>query len=87
VVSSQSYFLTTRENTGCGINVTNPRPTASVRDLIAEHNAREGTSLPPLSQEQVLASILATFEPMWSTFLSGGFEPFMPLYQTRWLHT
>jgi biotin---protein ligase len=84
---SNGSFLIARGSTGCGINVTNPRPTASLQDLIAEYEARAGVSLPPLSQEQVLASILATFEPMWTTFLSSGFEPFMSLYETHWLHS
>ncbi|KAJ3414706.1 biotin holocarboxylase synthetase [Chytridiales sp. JEL 0842] len=49
---------------GCGINISNSRPTICVNDLIRQHP----TLLPELSMEQVLGRILPTFEKMYNTF-------------------
>ena len=73
---------------GCGINTTNFGPTTSVLDLIETHNARHGSSLPVITQEQLLASILPMFERNWATFdREGNFSSFADLYTQRWLHS
>ncbi|THH27195.1 hypothetical protein EUX98_g6992 [Antrodiella citrinella] len=66
---------------GCGINVLNAPPIASLSQL--------GTPQQPLSMERTAAVIMVTFEPMWNTFLAerGSFSPFMDLYLERWLHS
>ncbi|KAF9045498.1 hypothetical protein BJ165DRAFT_1528358 [Panaeolus papilionaceus] len=67
---------------GCGVNVLNAPPIASLAQL-------QSADRPPLSLERTAATILAKFESMWRTFLAAGgsFEPFMDLYLKRWLHT
>ncbi|KAF5389954.1 hypothetical protein D9757_003565 [Collybiopsis confluens] len=44
--------------------------------------------LKDLTMEGTLAAILGKFEKMWNTFLSSGgdFEPWLRMYQDRWLH-
>ncbi|KAI8140387.1 biotin-protein ligase [Fennellomyces sp. T-0311] len=69
---------------GCGINVSNPQPTASINDVIQAHNP----SLPRISGEDMLAGILVTFEKMYSQFCDEGMGPwFLDLYYKRWLHS
>ena len=68
---------------GCGLNVLNPSPIASLSQLIPP-------DMPPnLSIERTAAVIMSTFEPMWNRFLdaNGRFDPFMDLYLERWLHS
>jgi biotin--protein ligase len=46
-----------------------------------------GSELAVITQEQLLAAILARFEYMWTAFESeGSFAPFADLYTKRWLH-
>ncbi|KAG8986651.1 biotin holocarboxylase synthetase [Tulasnella sp. JGI-2019a] len=68
---------------GCGLNVLNPLPTASLSQLLS---AQQSTAL---TLEQVAATILPMFEQMWGTFVAHGgtFEPFVDLYLKRWLHS
>ena len=68
---------------GCGLNVLNPPPIASLARLLPpgmKHN---------LSIERTLAILMTKFEGMWNTFVGGkgSFEPFMDLYLDRWLHS
>ncbi|KAA1131837.1 biotin holocarboxylase synthetase [Puccinia graminis f. sp. tritici] len=39
------------------------------------------------STEEILAGILGTFGHMWTRFQAQGFQPFLPLYLSRWLHS
>ncbi|KAJ3327210.1 biotin holocarboxylase synthetase [Blyttiomyces sp. JEL0837] len=81
---------------GCGLNVTNPRPTLSIRDLIVEHNAKlpEAKRLRILSSEEVLARILTQFNILYNRLSSHvleqpsspPFEPFLESYCKCWLH-
>ncbi|KAI0672465.1 class II aaRS and biotin synthetase [Trametes maxima] len=68
---------------GCGLNVLNPPPIASLAQLLPPGSERHPT------MEGTLAAIMAHFEGMWSTFVAarGSFEPFMDLYLDRWLHS
>lgn len=74
---------------GCGINTTNSTPTTSLLDLIRSHNSLTGSSLPIITQEQLLALILSRFEHVWGIFSasSGDFGPFASSYTKRWLHS
>ncbi|GAA5821752.1 hypothetical protein JCM3770_003161 [Rhodotorula araucariae] len=72
---------------GCGINTTNPRPTTSLNELVALHNARHGTALAPFHPETLLALVLARFGAMWAVFAPEGFEPFMDRYLASWIHS
>ncbi|EUC61223.1 biotin-protein ligase, partial [Rhizoctonia solani AG-3 Rhs1AP] len=69
---------------GCGVNVLNPPPIMSLKQLYPE-----GTLNPALTMENVAANIMATFEEMWRTFTEakGSFQPFVDLYLERWLHS
>jgi len=68
---------------GCGVNVFNPPPIASLSQLVPRDDQLN------LSVERTAATIMATFEPMWNTFIAhrGSFESFMDLYLRRWLHS
>ncbi|KAJ3118938.1 biotin holocarboxylase synthetase [Physocladia obscura] len=80
---------------GSGLNVSNKQPTLSLNDLISQHNetiSSESQKIPPLSIEQVLASILTSFEEMYNKFTATehakfAFEPFLKSYYAAWLHS
>ncbi|KAI0822378.1 class II aaRS and biotin synthetase [Trametes gibbosa] len=68
---------------GCGLNVLNPPPIASLAQLLPPGSERHPT------MERTLAAIMAHFERMWTAFVAarGSFAPFMDLYLDRWLHS
>ncbi|ORZ22394.1 biotin-protein ligase [Absidia repens] len=69
---------------GCGINLSNSRPTVSINDVITQHNR----SLARLTPEDMLANILVTFERFYNEFCEKGMGPwFLDLYYKRWLHS
>ncbi|KAI8337299.1 biotin-protein ligase [Chlamydoabsidia padenii] len=69
---------------GCGINLSNSKPTVSINDVITQHNR----SLPRLTPEDVLAKILVTFERFYNEFCEKGMGSwFLDLYYKRWLHS
>lgn len=72
---------------GCGINLSNSKPTTSVNELIALHNARTGSNLQPIEPETLLAAVLRQLDRMWPTFTDQGFEPFVDQYLRRWIHS
>lgn len=70
--------------TGIGLNLSNALPTTSLNLLAKSLN-------PPLKDftpEKLLASILAHFETLYSTFTQSGFTREMEeFYYANWLHT
>ncbi|KAI4644677.1 uncharacterized protein J4E78_009496 [Alternaria triticimaculans] len=70
--------------TGIGLNLSNAAPTTSLNLLAKSLN-------PPLKDftpEKLLASILAHFETLYSTFTQSGFTRDMEeFYYANWLHT
>ncbi|KAI4917692.1 hypothetical protein J4E85_009784 [Alternaria conjuncta] len=70
--------------TGIGLNLSNAAPTTSLNLLAKSLN-------PPLKDftpEKLLASILAHFETLYSTFTQAGFTREMEeFYYANWLHT
>ncbi|KAG9192982.1 biotin---protein ligase [Alternaria panax] len=70
--------------TGIGLNLNNALPTTSLNQLTKACN-------PPLrdfTPEKLLASILAQFETLYSTFCQQGFNHDMEsFYYANWLHT
>jgi biotin--protein ligase len=78
--SGSSYDLVC----GIGLNLSNALPTTSL-------NLLASTQSPPLkafTQEKLLASILAQFENLYSTFCQAGFTRDMEGdYYDNWLHT
>ncbi|KAF8842853.1 class II aaRS and biotin synthetase [Paxillus ammoniavirescens] len=72
---------------GCGLNVLNEPPIGSLAQMAAPVG---GTVYPNLTVERVAAAVLATFEPIWDSFLDRedeGFQPFMHRYTDAWLHS
>ncbi|KIO11194.1 hypothetical protein M404DRAFT_836334 [Pisolithus tinctorius Marx 270] len=73
---------------GCGLNVLNEPPIASLAQLGALGSDTQASSNPRI--ERVAAAILASFERIWESFLDDeerGFEPFLDRYTSRWLHS
>ncbi|KAH9941532.1 hypothetical protein B0H21DRAFT_544431 [Amylocystis lapponica] len=70
---------------GCGLNVLNAPPVASLVQLLPEG---AGAGAAP-SMERTMAAVMARFAPMWETFLAhgGAFAPFMDEYLETWLHS
>ncbi|KIK93625.1 hypothetical protein PAXRUDRAFT_26252 [Paxillus rubicundulus Ve08.2h10] len=72
---------------GCGLNVLNEPPIGSLAQMAASVG---GEVYSNLTVERVAAVVLATFEPMWNSFLDRedeGFQPFMHRYTGAWLHS
>lgn len=70
---------------GMGINTTNPSPTTSLNALLPflPTNAPRH----PFTLEKLLASILATFEDLYTHFVSKGFDDRLEkMYYSLWLH-
>lgn len=69
---------------GIGLNLSNALPTTSLNQLAAGQNP----PLKPFAQEKLLASILATFESLYTDFCTKGFSRNMEeQYYRAWLHT
>ncbi|KAF2111657.1 biotin-protein ligase [Lophiotrema nucula] len=67
---------------GIGLNLSNALPTTSLNLLASQHNLR------PFTYEKLLASILAQFEDLYSSFTHNGFSRDMEgEYYDSWLHT
>ncbi|KAK5888171.1 hypothetical protein CesoFtcFv8_016697 [Champsocephalus esox] len=72
---------------GCGFNVTNSNPTVCINDLIQQHNAQQGCSLPPLCCAQIIARSVSFLEALICSFQQGGPDAVLPTYYKRWLHS
>jgi biotin--protein ligase len=69
---------------GIGLNLSNALPTTSL-NLLA---STQSPPLKPFTHEKLLASILAQFESLYSTFCEAGFTRDMEGdYYDNWLHT
>ena len=75
--------MTDGTDAGCGLNVLNPPPIASLASLVPP-GAHE---LPTM--ERTAAILMTKFEALWSTFVAnrGSFEPFLDRYYDCWLHS
>ncbi|MBW0541766.1 hypothetical protein O181_081481 [Austropuccinia psidii MF-1] len=76
---------------GCGLNhQLAPQSTAAcLRELIESANASNDMleKLESPGPEEIISGILNCFEEMWNRFQIQGFQPFLPLYLSRWLHS
>ncbi|ORX89424.1 class II aaRS and biotin synthetase [Basidiobolus meristosporus CBS 931.73] len=74
---------------GAGVNADNSYPTTSINRLIECYNEHHLSKLPLFSQEELAASIFATFNHFYNRFCENGngFVPFLELYYKRWLHS
>ncbi|KAI7946821.1 hypothetical protein MJO29_011348 [Puccinia striiformis f. sp. tritici] len=79
---------------GCGLNnhsSPQSKTTISLSELI--HAARESKNTPDdhdlihPSNEEIIAGIVESFGQMWSRFEGLGFQPFLALYLSHWLHS
>ncbi|KAI8341457.1 biotin-protein ligase [Chlamydoabsidia padenii] len=67
---------------GCGLNLSNTYPTISINQVLKAHN------LPLLSSEDLLASILVSFESLYTQFCDVGIGSwFLNRYYAHWLHS
>ncbi len=70
---------------GIGLNLSNNAPTTSLNALIPFLPSKP--PLPPLTPERLLASILTSFDRLYTRFLRTGFDDsFLDLYYAHWLH-
>lgn len=74
---------------GCGLNILNEPPVASLAQLeaLTNHDRQEPSNL---RVERITAAIIAAFERIWSSFLENeelGFEPFLDRYVSDWVHS
>ena len=85
ILVNSSYSGTSYEVVcGIGLNLSNALPTTSLNQLAAGQNP----PLKPFTQEKLLASILASFESLYTTFCTSGFNRDMEeQYYRAWLHT
>ncbi|KAL1610265.1 biotin holocarboxylase synthetase [Paraconiothyrium brasiliense] len=76
--SGSDYSLTV----GIGLNLDNPLPTISFNSLLS------AIGLKPMTNEKLLASILASFESLYRTFCQSGWNRELEeLYYENWLHS
>ena len=69
---------------GIGLNVTNAAPTTSISQLASAAKIPS----PSVTNEKLLASILAHFEALYTRFCRTGWDAhFSDLYTSHWLHT
>lgn len=68
---------------GCGINVSNDRPTTCLNSVLSKVSDLDDL----FTQENVLAEFMNTLEPMYTSFLHSGFTPFLEEYHQHWMHT
>ncbi|KAJ1673683.1 biotin holocarboxylase synthetase, partial [Spiromyces aspiralis] len=54
---------------GTGVNTNNAMPTTSINQLITAYSKQHGRYLEPISMEDMLASILQSFENFYRRFL------------------
>jgi biotin--protein ligase len=85
ILVNSSYSGTTYDLVcGIGLNLSNALPTTSL-NLLA---STQSPSLKAFTHEKLLASILAQFESLYSTFCQAGFTRDMEgEYYDNWLHT
>uniref|UniRef100_UPI0035901734 biotin--protein ligase isoform X2 n=1 Tax=Myxine glutinosa TaxID=7769 RepID=UPI0035901734 len=72
---------------GCGVNVSNSRPTTSINEAVSWHNKEHGTALSPLAVEDLVAGTVSSLEQLVEIFQSRGPDGILPLYYSRWLHS
>ncbi|KAF7503141.1 hypothetical protein GJ744_004283 [Endocarpon pusillum] len=78
---------------GIGLNLSNNAPTTSLNALLPflpTHKTASKTPQtppPPLVPEKLLASILTSFDRLYTRFLRTGFDDhFLDMYYAHWLH-
>ncbi|KAH0831195.1 class II aaRS and biotin synthetase [Lanmaoa asiatica] len=86
--ASRASYRFLRMDPGCGLNILNEPPIASLAQLEALTRGQGVSS--DLTVERVTAAVLTTFERIWNSFLaeeSESFLPFLDQYTSSWLHS
>lgn len=88
IINSQLCGMEAVVNVGCGVNLSNSKPTMCINDLIREYNKLKGTSLPLLGIEQTLAYIFNEIERIYvSVQEKDDLQDLYDLYYKYWLHS
>jgi len=101
VICESTYDMDTKlynVTVGCGINVSNAKPTVCVQSAIRERaselrSSGVGTQRPthmasPLAtRESILGAVLNEMERNMEVFKSSGFAPLKPEYLKHWMHS
>jgi biotin--protein ligase len=76
---------------GIGLNATNAAPTTSISQLLSHHHRQKSNqpaNITNITNERLLASILAHFEALYTRFCRTGWDAhFESLYTSHWLHS
>lgn len=87
LVGANNFHDTNLLIIGCGLNIENSEPTTCLNDLIKEYNISTGSTYDLLTKEVVLAQIMTTFEKLYQTLLTSGWnKELSSLYYKYWLH-
>nr|XP_019533306.2 biotin--protein ligase isoform X1 [Aedes albopictus] len=87
IINSQLCGAEAIVNVGCGVNLSNSKPTMCINDLIEEYNRLEHTNLPPLGYEETLAQIFNEIENLFLTVQEKhDLQDLYNLYYKYWLH-
>ncbi|XP_058824244.1 biotin--protein ligase isoform X2 [Topomyia yanbarensis] len=86
IINSQVQSAEAIVNVGCGLNLSNSTPTVCINDLVQTFNTRNGTNLPLLRYEQVLALIFNEIEKLFNEVQCGNLQYLFDLYYKYWLH-
>ncbi|XP_055595031.1 biotin--protein ligase [Uranotaenia lowii] len=87
IINSQVQADRAIVNVGCGLNLSNSRPTVCVNDLIERKNREtDGDPLPKLQHEQLLAMIFNEIELLFDRVQSQDVEQLYRRYYDCWLH-
>lgn len=82
IVNSQLQSSQAVVNIGCGVNLSNSRPTMCINDLISKLDK----NLPPLGIERMLALVFNEIERIYDLVQQGDIQMLSELYYRYWLH-
>lgn len=86
LVNSQIEATTAICNIGVGFNLSNSSPTLCINDLINEYNIKNGSTIPNLVLEKVLAMVFNEIERLINIVQTGNVRYLLDLYYKHWLH-
>ena len=73
---------------GCGLNVTNSLPTASIQQVLHQfHEHGKLERMPEISLESLLARTMASLDELYPAFLQRGLSSFESEYYQYWIHS
>ncbi|XP_024524939.1 biotin--protein ligase 2 [Selaginella moellendorffii] len=77
--SSKTFYIVA----GVGLNVDNDEPTTCLNSVLA----RLDSKATPFAREELLATILESFEKLFTTFTTQGFSALELMYYEKWMHS